>query len=172
METLKGCRVHSWRLLTWYLLLLASGHNIFIKIFNIYLKMIHKTWNSTTQAKFAHISANKATESNTEMTITLKNFCTLKKNMEITLKNIYEGNHIANLGTSAWNIFICCSGHWNHTEKFSALLFSFVQRIFSVKMDFHYYFQCHNFIVIIKKIIDFSNSELSARTCMGSSSDM
>ena len=45
--------------------------------------------------------------------ITLKNFVTLK-DTEITLKNIYNGNH------SDYHIEICSlvvQGHWNHTEK-------------------------------------------------------
>ena len=72
------------------------------------------------------------------------------KDMETTLKNIDKGNHSDNLGLSHWNIFLCSSrtlkSHWqflNHTEKFSALLISFVPRFFSITLDF----QCHNFIV-------------------------
>ena len=77
------------------------------------------------------------------------------KSTETTLKNIYKGNHSDNPGLSHWNIFLCCSrtlkSHWknvNHTEKFSALLISFVPRFFSVTLDFQCDFQCHNFIVL------------------------
>ena len=87
--------------------------------------------------------------------ITLKIFVTLKE-METTLKNIYKGNHSDNPGLSYWNIFHCCSrtlkSHWknlNHTEKFSALLISFVSRFFSVTLDFQCDFQCHNFMVYV-----------------------
>ena len=76
------------------------------------------------------------------------------KSTETTLKNIYKGNHSDNPGFSHWNMFLCCSrtlkSHWkklNHTEKFSALLISFVPRFFSVTLDFQCDFQCHNFIV-------------------------
>ena len=78
------------------------------------------------------------------------------KDTETTLKNVYKGNHSDNPGLSHWNIFLCCSStlksHWkflNHTEKFSALLISFVPRFFSVTLDFQCDFQCHNFIVYI-----------------------
>ena len=84
-----------------------------------------------------------------------ENFCDTKKDTETTLKNIYTGNHSDNPGLSHWNIFLCCSRtlklHWNflnHTEKFSALLISFVPRFLSVTLDFQCDFQCHNFIVI------------------------
>ena len=77
------------------------------------------------------------------------------KSTETTLKNSYKGNHSDNPGLSYWNIFHCCSrtlkSHWknlNHTEKFSALLISFVPRFFSVTLDFQCDFQCHNFIVL------------------------
>ena len=76
------------------------------------------------------------------------------KDTETTLKNIYKGNHSDNPGLSHRNIFLCCSrtlkSHrkfLNHTEKFSALLISFVPRFFSVTLDFQCDFQCHNFIV-------------------------
>ena len=76
------------------------------------------------------------------------------KDMEITLKNIYKGDHSDNPGSSHWNIFLCCSrtlkSHWkilHHTEKFSALLISFVPRFFSITLYFQCDFQCHNFIV-------------------------
>ena len=78
------------------------------------------------------------------------------KDTETTLKNIYKGNHSDNPGLSHRNIFLCCSrtlkSHWkmlNHTEKFSALLISFVSRFFSITLDFQCDFQCHNFIVLV-----------------------
>ena len=81
------------------------------------------------------------------------------KSTETTLKNIYKGNHSDNPGLSYWNIFHCYSrtlkSHWknlNHTEKFSALLISFVPRFFSVTLDFQCDFQCQYFIVLCYKI--------------------
>ena len=76
------------------------------------------------------------------------------KGTDTTLKNIYKENHNDNPGLSHWNIFVCCSrtlkSHWkvlNHTGNFSALLISFVPRLFSITLDFQCDFQCHNFIV-------------------------
>ena len=81
--------------------------------------------------------------------ITLKIFVILKRHGNHTEK-YYKGNHSDNSGLSHWNIFLCCSrtlkSQWkflDHTEKFSALLVSFVSRFLGVTLDF----QCHNFIV-------------------------
>ena len=87
------------------------------------------------------------------------------KDTETTLKNIYKGNHSDNPGSSHWIIFFCCSrtlkSHWkflNHTEKFSALLISFVPRFFSVTLICQCDFQCHNFIVDDIRILIFRYS--------------
>ena len=70
---------------------------------------------------------------------------TEKNNTEITLKNIYKGNHFDN---HTEMFFFAVQGHWNHTEKILITLknfqryfnISFVLRNFSVTL----YFQCHN----------------------------
>ena len=88
--------------------------------------------------------------------ITLKIFVTLKEYWNHTEKYLQR--------KSQWQcriillkyfplLFKDTESHWknlNHTEKFSALLISFVPRFFSVTLDFECDFQCHNFIVRVR----------------------
>ena len=75
-----------------------------------------------------------------------ENFCDTKKTRK-PLWKIFTKEIIVIIQDYLADIFsFVVQGPWNHTEKCSALLISFVPRSFSVTPDFLCYFQCHNFI--------------------------
>ena len=83
------------------------------------------------------------TENHTE------NFCDTEKTWK-PHRNIFTKEITVKIQDHLTEIFsFIVQVHWNHTEKFAALLISFAPRVFSVTLDFQWDFQCHNFIVVM-----------------------
>ena len=72
------------------------------------------------------------------------------KDIEITMKNIYKGNHSDN-HTEIFSFVV--QGNWNHAENFSALLISLFSSFSVITLDFQCHFHCHYFIVNVDKLL-------------------